>query len=987
MKIKNSTFLTLFFLLSLSLNFALAQGTHKAVKLGSSSAAYGYYEYLPTNFSKNSGKFPLLIFLHGAGEKGNGKDQLNRAIKFGPGKEIEKGKHFPFVILSPQTNHWWDAKKLDDLINLAIKNYNVDPDRVYMTGLSMGAMGTYHFAASYPDRLAAMVGFAGKADNSKVCRYSHVPLWAFHGDRDPTVHVDGSKTLVAAYNKCSPAPKVKAKLSILAGYSHWGWNEMYDRSRGDIYQWMLQYSKNGKTEQQKAPVNKAPLANAGSDKSVTLPLEELYITGSAKDEDGSIKSYNWSKVSGPAVEMSGTGSHKLKLKKLNKGSYVFRLTVKDNAGATASDEMKLEVKAAVVAKKEETPNKAPVVNAGSDQSVTLPQSEVYITGSAKDEDGSVTSYNWQKVSGPGVEMSGTGSNKLKLKKLNKGSYVFRLTAKDNAGATASDEMKLQVKEAATAEKKDENPSSGVTANAGSDVTITLPVDKQNLHGSAKFVNSSARVYKWEKVKGPSVKMGGSGANLSLTQLNEGEYTFRFTVENTKGQRHSDEMKLKVQKGKKAKKGGSAPEPKPQNEPAPEETVQGLIYSYYKIDPKKPWNKLPDLRKLKPAKTGRVKNFNLSPRDQNDYFAFAFDGYIQIKDAGNYFFYTLSDEGSKLYINDKLVTNNDGVHTSQVKYNKVNLSVGSHKIRVEYFENKGGEQLYVSYKGPGVALQEVPESRLSSGEESNNGAVAKKEDPGASYTHGLNYAYYESANAHSRWSKLPDFNKLKAKKTGTVSNFSLSPAQRTNHFGLVLEGHIKIANAGDYHFFTDSDDGSQLFIDGKRVVDNDGLHAPRERSGKINLSAGYHAIKVVYYEYDGWEKLDVKWQGPGIHKQIIPASVLYRKSSSGKKQNAMVANNELAGDFISEENFEGIRLYPNPAQDYIQIQLVNTDEAAVSISIMDLSGRSLYRGDHLTNAGAAVSINLQDLNLNKGAYVLTVKGLQENGQKAFRFIKE
>lgn len=725
MKIKISTFFSLLLLMSLSINFAFAQGTHKAVKLGTSSAQYGYYEYLPTNFNKNSGKYPLLIFLHGAGEKGNGKDQLNRAIKFGPGKEVENGKNFPFVILSPQTNEWWDAKKLNDLISLAIKNYNIDENRIYMTGLSMGAMGTFHFAANFPDRLAAMVGYAGKADNSKVCRYSHVPLWAFHGDKDPTVHVSGSQTLVDTYNKCNP--KTKAKLTILAGQKHWGWNEIYGgTSRGDIYGWMLQHSKNGK----------------------------------------------------PAAEP-------------------------------------------VVAK---APNKAPVANAGSDKSVTLPQGEISISGSAKDEDGSVKSYSWQKVSGPGVEMNGSNTATLKLKKLNAGNYVFRLTAKDNAGASASDEMKLQVKAAAIT-KKEESPKKGssnksVTAFAGSDKTLTLPVRKELLYGTAKFVNSTARSYKWEKVKGPSVNMNGSGANLTLSQLNEGEYTFRFTVENSAGQVHSDEVKLTVQ-NKKGSKATVSTQTPPVNTSASNGSDQGLNYSYYKIDPKKSWSKLPDFRTLKADKTGKISNFDLSPRTQNDYFAFSFDGFIKVDKEGDYFFYTYSDEGTKLYINDKLVVNNDGLHSSKVKYGRVKLGPGNHKIRVEYFENTAGERLYVSYKGPGVELQQIPESRLS---------------------------------------------------TGNNSNMISQGQDLQNELAVVPEASLK--------------------------------------------------------------------------------------------------------------------LYPNPAQDQVQLQLGNLEEEVVAISILDMSGRTLYQGDHQTSNGAnAVSLSLQDMGLHKGVYLMTVQGKQQNTLQSFRFIKE
>lgn len=865
MKNKNSTLLGLILLLFLSGSLAQAQGTHKAVPLGSSAAPYGFYEYLPTNFSKSSGKYPLLVFLHGAGEKGNGKDQLSRAIKFGPGREVERGKNLPFVILSPQTDYWWDSNKLNDLINLAIKNYNIDPNRIYMTGLSMGAMGTFNFAASYPNKLAAMVGIAGKADNSKACQYSHVPLWAFHGDADPTVHVSGSKTLVEAYNKCNPSPNPKAKLTILAGYAHWGWNEVYDGSRGDIYNWMLQYSKNGADEEPAPQENKAPVVSAGSNKSVTLPLQTLSISGSAKDEDGSISSYAWRKVSGPGVEMNNANTATLKLSKLEKGNYVFRLTARDNSGASASDEMNLEVKAEAVSNSE------------------------------------------------------------------------------------------------------------ITAYAGGDRTIRLPVEKKVLSGSAKLVGSRIRSYKWEKVSGPSVKMNGANtANLILTQLSEGEYTFRFTATNYAGKSDSDEMKLKVLKRSGSSGSGE------NSVPTPEDSEQGLIFSYYEFSSGNPWKKLPDFRTLKPVKTGKVRSFSLSPRKRDNYFAFVYEGYIKIAQSGKYFFYTHTDDGSKLYINDKLVVNNDGVHAPEVKYNSVELKSGYNKIRLEYFERTGRERLYVSYKGPGVGLQEVPKNLLSTGIKA--GAGSERNSSG-----GLSYAYYENNDSRNRWYKLPDFNRISPVKSGTVGGFTLAPAQRSSHYALVFEGQIKIEKGGAYTFFTNSDDGSQLFINGTRVVDNDGWHAPQERSGKINLSAGNHAIRVVFYEHEGGEMLEVKWQGPGISKQLIPSSVLTPGAYSAT-QSAIARNTRLEAG-VEPSPGSAPKLYPNPAKDHLTVDLGDIGKEAVWVTILDLSGRQVYQGNFRTVGSGSMHLSLESIGLKKGAYLMKVRGDQPNTFKAFRFIKE
>ncbi len=207
--------------------------------------------------------------------------------------------------------------------------------------------------------------------------------------------------------------------------------------------------------------NVAPTVNAGSDNTILLPTNSTSFTASASDKDGSIASYSWAKVSGPSASMSGTSSSKLSLSNLTAGSYTFKVTVKDNGGATASDEVQLTVNAA------RTSNVAPTVNAGSDQTIQLPANSISISGNASDSDGSIASYSWTKVSGPSATMNGTSTAKLALSNLAAGSYTFKLTVKDNAGTYASDEVNLTVK-AATSEE----------SQAKATITRLLPMPEQ-----------------------------------------------------------------------------------------------------------------------------------------------------------------------------------------------------------------------------------------------------------------------------------------------------------------------------------------------------------------------------------------------------------------------------------------------------------------------------------------------------------------------------
>ncbi|HKV07777.1 MAG TPA: Ig-like domain-containing protein [Thermoanaerobaculia bacterium] len=168
----------------LSLPFsAMAQQTQ--VPLGTSAAPYGYYEYLPFGYDDSLPEdWPVVIFLHGIGERGNGTTELSKVLNQGLPKNINNGTRYPFLVISPQsptTAGSWSVANLDSLVQFIKSNYQVDEDRIFLTGLSYGGIGTWSYARNNPEELAAILPLcAAPSGTPSGASLVNVPVWAFH---------------------------------------------------------------------------------------------------------------------------------------------------------------------------------------------------------------------------------------------------------------------------------------------------------------------------------------------------------------------------------------------------------------------------------------------------------------------------------------------------------------------------------------------------------------------------------------------------------------------------------------------------------------------------------------------------------------------------------------------------------------------------------------------------------------------------------------
>ncbi len=194
-----------------------------------------YLIYLPADYdAKPAEKWPLVLFLHGSGERG---DDIEKVKIHGPPKLVSQGKEFPFVLVSPQvpTGSRWNAEELSKLVDALTNTYRIDRQRLYVTGLSMGGSGTWSLVAAYPDKFAAAMPLCGRGDLEAVERLAKTPIWVLVGAKDREQTVQNCQEMATALAKAG----CKGRFTLYFELPHDCWTVTYNNP--ETYTWLLSH--------------------------------------------------------------------------------------------------------------------------------------------------------------------------------------------------------------------------------------------------------------------------------------------------------------------------------------------------------------------------------------------------------------------------------------------------------------------------------------------------------------------------------------------------------------------------------------------------------------------------------------------------------------------------------------------------------------------------------------------------------------------------
>ncbi len=196
-----------------------------------------YLLSLPKGYRTSKEQFPLMLFLHGSGERGS---DLEKIKLHGLPKVLEAGLELPCIVVSPQCpgDLWWDTEALTVLLDQLEETLRVDPDRIYVTGLSMGGFATWELATRHPKRFAAIVPICGGGEPFFASEITHLPVWVFHGAKDDVVPLEYSERMVKALKKYG---NKRVKFKIYKHAKHDSWTKTYANPK--VFAWMLEQKR------------------------------------------------------------------------------------------------------------------------------------------------------------------------------------------------------------------------------------------------------------------------------------------------------------------------------------------------------------------------------------------------------------------------------------------------------------------------------------------------------------------------------------------------------------------------------------------------------------------------------------------------------------------------------------------------------------------------------------------------------------------------
>jgi len=218
----------------------------------------GYYAAVPFNYEKTTKSYPLLVFIPGGGQYGNGTNDLPLLLNDGPAQLADagsfpasfsvQGKNFSFIVMTPQLTGYPSIESIRDFISYARKTYRIDSSRIYLSGLSIGGEVVCDVAGTYPSLVTAIVPMSGETGDRQTCAslaQHNIPVWDFHNSGDPLINISQSNNFIQWVNSYNPV--IAPRQTIFPSMQHDAWtaalNPAYKENKMNIYEWMLQYSK------------------------------------------------------------------------------------------------------------------------------------------------------------------------------------------------------------------------------------------------------------------------------------------------------------------------------------------------------------------------------------------------------------------------------------------------------------------------------------------------------------------------------------------------------------------------------------------------------------------------------------------------------------------------------------------------------------------------------------------------------------------------
>ena len=385
-----------------------------------------------------------MIFLHGVGERGNGNTELPMALNSSFAKILVKGatmkftvngKQHAFVVLIPQMSkdyENWQNFYVDSMINYAKRHLKIDTNKIFLTGWSLGGGGAWKYATASLENARRLAGIipVSPAPNYTTLHnlvIGQVAVWAHHAKDDASVPLHYTEDAITGINEYKPDMPALITYYPSGGHPYvadWAYDTINRLNYPNVYQWMIGTSRSNNQAN-----NLAPLASAGKDTLVILPVTSVTLDGAAScDPNDVIVHYSWSVLSGPPspdLRILQTGFPITEVSGLEPGTYTFRLTVTDEFGMGKYDDVSVKV---ILPGNGQNAN--PLVYAGFD--VAIAQNYWHQVGKGRDFDGKIVSFQWRQISGPvNIRISNTRSVADIWGMSKEGVYGIELSGYDN----------------------------------------------------------------------------------------------------------------------------------------------------------------------------------------------------------------------------------------------------------------------------------------------------------------------------------------------------------------------------------------------------------------------------------------------------------------------------------------------------------------------------------------------------------------------------